>query len=71
MYPNAKFGLTLHGVKQLLHHHVATRKKRPYAHVDRCSCPQLHAIHDVTVAAIEGEVVPRPISHRANLVAST
>ncbi len=67
--PNAMFGLGLHGVIQQLHHHVATRKRKLGAHEDRYSCPYLHAVHDVTVAAIKGEVVPRPISDSANFVA--
>ena len=65
------FGLSLRATTQLLHHHVATHMKILDVHVDRCSCPYLHAIHNVTIAAVKGEVVPRPISDRANFITST
>ena len=65
------FGLSLRATTQLLHHRVATHMKILDVHVDRCSCPYLHAIHDVAVTAIEGEIVPCPISDRANFITST
>jgi len=49
---------------------VATHMKKLDAHEDQCSYPYLHAIHNVTITAIKGEVVPCPISDGANFIAA-
>ena len=71
MNPNAMFGLSRREVIQLLHHCYPTRRYKPDAYLLRCTLALLNGVHDVAIAAIEGEIVPGPIGHRSDLVTST
>ena len=56
---------------KLLHHCYPIRMNRPDGHQRLGTEALLERIHDVAVAAIEGEVIPSPVSDSADFVAST
>ena len=71
LHPNVMSGLSHHEAGQLPRHCYPTRSNKLMAcDINVFFLHKLESIHDVAIAAIEGEVIPGPICNRANLVAT-